>query len=184
MTKIKYRICKVKTCGKKYEVNPKYPLFPCCSFPCAIEYQSLLRKNKASKDWKIKKAEMKSNLMTHKDWVKLFQITFNTFIRLRDKELPCISCGAIKCEEFHAGHYIASTYQYLRFNEKNVHKQCSRCNTHLRGNIIPYRIELINRIGLNEVELLENSRHMMLELSIPEIQEKIKYYKSLINKLK
>jgi len=131
-----------------------------------------------------KVSKMKENLISHKDYIKLFQSVFNTFIRMRDADKPCISCGVLKCEEFHAGHYIASTYQYHRFNEHNVHKQCSKCNTHLRGNLIPYRIELINRIGLAEVEYLEDSRHMMLEITIPELKEKIKEYKEKIKNIR
>ena len=140
--------------------------------------------SKKDKEWKVKKAQMKSDLLTHKDYIKLLQVTFNTFIRLRDKDLPCISCGVLKCEEFHAGHYIATTYQYHRFNEFNVWKQCSKCNTYLRGNLIPYRIELIKRIGLNEVEYIENTRHMALELSIPDIKDLIIKYKEKIKELK
>ena len=38
-----------------------------------------------------------------------------------------------------AGHYWATTYSYLRFNEDNVHKQCSKnCNmenTEIKANI-------------------------------------------------
>jgi hypothetical protein len=138
---------------------------------------------KKDTDIKEKVSKMKENLISHKDYIKIFQSVFNTFIRLRDKDLPCVSCGVYNCEEFHAGHYIASTYQYHRFNEFNVHKQCSRCNTHLRGNLIPYRIELIKRIGLNEVEYLEDSRHMMLEITIPEIKEQINKYKIKIKSM-
>ena len=140
--------------------------------------------SKKDKEWKVKKAQMKSDLLTHKDYIKLLQTVFNTYIRERDKDLPCISCGVLNCEEFHAGHYLASTYQYHRFNPKNVHKQCSRCNTHLRGNLISYRIELIKRIGLEEVEYLENSRHMMLEITIPDIKDLIIKYKEKIKELK
>jgi hypothetical protein len=139
--------------------------------------------DKKGNEIKEKISKMKENLISHKDYIKIFQTVFNTFIRLRDKDKPCISCGVYKCEEFHAGHYIASTYQYLRFNELNVHKQCSKCNTHLRGNLIPYRIELINRIGLNEVENLENNRHQVLQITIPEIKEQIKKYKVQIKSL-
>lgn len=127
-----------------------------------------------------KVSKMKENLISHKDYIKLFQSVFNTFIRMRDADKPCVSCGVERCEEYHAGHFLASTYQYHRFNENNVHKQCSKCNTHLRGNLIPYRIELIKRIGLAEVEYLEDSRHMMLEITIPELKEKIKEYKEKI----
>ena len=173
---------KCKECNETF--TPSRPLQSVCSWSCSLKYGEKYKAKKDAKDWKAKKSKMKAELMTHKDWVRLYQITFNTFIRLRDKDLPCVSCGTTKCEEFHAGHYIATTYQYLRFNENNVHKQCSKCNTHLRGNSIPYRIELIKRIGLEEVEYLENSRHMMLQITIPEIQEKIKEYKEKIKYLK
>jgi len=131
---------------------------------------------------KVKK--MKVGLLTQPDYLKLCQKVFNEFIRLRDKDLPCVSCGTSKCEEFHAGHYIASTYQFLRFEEFNVWKQCSKCNTHLRGNLIPYRIELIKRIGLGKVEQLENDRHNNFKLSIPEITDLIAEYKFKIKELK
>lgn len=137
-------------------------------------------KKKIDKAMKKDTAERKEKLMTHKDHLKLLQVVFNTYIRMRDKSLPCISCGTFKAEEFHAGHYIATTYQYLRFDEANVHKQCSKCNTYLRGNSIPYRIELIKRIGLTEVERMENDRHKRLEITISEIKEKMIYYKKLI----
>ena len=176
---MKNKLIKCKICETKFECFNS--LRPYCSYECGAKYAVKLQENKKAKDWKVKKADMKSNLLTHKDYIKMLQVVFNTYIRERDKDLPCVSCNTFHCEEFHAGHYLASTYQYHRFNPTNVHKQCSRCNTHLRGNLIPYRIELIKRIGLNEVEYLENSRHMMLEITIPELKEKIKEYKQKIN---
>ena len=139
-------------------------------------------KTKQKTDAKVK--EMKLNLMTLSAYIKLFQAVFNTYIRLRDKDLGCISCERLNVEEFHAGHYIATTYQYHRFNEDNVHKQCSQCNTHFRGNLIEYRKRLITKIGLCKVEYLENTKHMMLELTIPEIKELIVQYKNKIKSLK
>jgi hypothetical protein len=43
---------------------------------------------------------------------------------------------------------------------------------------------LIKKIGLEEVEYLEESKRMMLEITIPEIKEKIIYYKKKIAELK
>ena len=37
----------------------------------------------------------------------------------------------------------------------NVHLQCSVCNNHLSGNLINYRTNLVKKIGLEHVELLE-----------------------------
>jgi len=173
MRRIKPKKC--KNCGEKF--TPERPLQYVCSPKCGYEYARKLS-DKAT----IKK--FKENLLTHKDYIQLLQKVFNTYIRMRDKDLPCISCGRTNVEEFHAGHYVASTYQYHRFNENNVHKQCSYCNTHLRGNLIDYRKALIKKIGLEEVEYLEESKRMMLEITIPEIKEKIIFYKKKIADLK
>ena len=173
MAKLNKRLC--KNCKKEFQKAS--PLQSVCSPTCAIERSYELNKKKREKEVNDKVKDMKVRLMKRGDYIKLLQIVFNMYIRKRDEKLGCVSCGVTKCEEFHAGHYIATTYQYLRFNEFNVHKQCSKCNTHLRGNSIPYRIELIKRIGLAEVERLENDRHKNLEITIPEIQELIKEYK-------
>ena len=180
MAKLNKRKC--KQCGVEFQKTE--PLQSVCSIKCSIDRSYQLNKKKREKALNDEVNSMKESLMKRKDWVNLFQKVFNTYIRMRDKNLPCISCGRNNVEEFHAGHYIASTYQYHRFNEDNVHKQCSQCNTHLRGNLIPYRIELIKRIGLERVEYLENTRHMMLEITISELKEKITEYKAKIKELK
>jgi len=172
---------KCKECGEPFQKVS--PLQSVCSVQCASNRAYKLNKAKREKELKAKVKGMKSEIMTRGEWIKLLQATFNTYIRLRDKDLPCVSCGKTNVEEFHAGHFVATTYQYHRFNEKNVHKQCSKCNTHLRGNLIPYRIELIKRIGLEEVEYIENTRHMMLEITIPEIKNMIVEYKNKIKSL-
>jgi hypothetical protein len=79
-----------------------------------------------------------------------------------------------------AGHYmsVGSTPE-LRFNEDNVHKQCERCNSYFSGNLVNYRRELINRIGVERVEFLERKDHEPLKLTIDEIKELIKKYKKM-----
>lgn len=86
----------------------------------------------------------------------LTQDTFNAFIRKRDDNgyhFVCISCNELKSlTQMNAGHYYsAGNHSYLRFNENNVHGQCIKCNCHLHGNLIPYRENLLKKIG--EVEL-------------------------------
>ncbi len=174
--------CKNPKCKKEF--MPKRHLQTVCSVQCAVELTSFQREKQEKKEWGIRKAVLREKTMSHKDYLKLLQVVFNTFIRLRDADRGCVSCGATVCEEFHAGHFVATTHQFLRFDEDNVWKQCSKCNTHLRGNLIPYRIELIKRIGKERVEELENQRHNTLKLSIPEIKEKISYYKEKIKEFK
>ena len=55
------------------------------------------------------------------------QKVFNQFIRLRDQDKPCISCGQVKLLQ--AGHYYpVQGYEGLRFDEFNVHGECAGCN--------------------------------------------------------
>lgn len=83
------------------------------------------------------------------------QLVFNAWIRKRDQNKGCISCGG-QVEQ--AGHYFsAGHYTALRFNEINVNGQCVRCNCFLHGNLIEYRQGLIKRYGEEKVLILENS---------------------------
>ncbi len=80
---------------------------------------------------------------------------FNKFIRERDKDDRCISCqkGAIQ----NAGHYLSQGHHSaLRYHEMNCNGQCIRCNMYLSGNLIPYRTHLVEKIGVENVEMLEN----------------------------
>ena len=71
---------------------------------------------------------------------------FHKFIRTRDQDRPCISCG--KYTTLQAGHFSsAGNHPSVKFNEDNVHGQCKRCNYFLSGNLLPYRDNLILKIG-------------------------------------
>lgn len=129
--------------------------------------------------------ERKEKLKSRPDWLKDLQRVFNEFIRLRDVDLPCISCGRYHKGQYHAGHYRSvGACPELRFNEDNAHKQCSACNSHLSGNILEYRLGLIEKIGLERVEFLERKDHPPLKLSVEEIKDLIKVYKAKCKELK
>ncbi|WP_202116081.1 recombination protein NinG, partial [Glaesserella parasuis] len=109
---------------------------------------------------------------------------FNEYIRLRDKDEPCISCQRFHQGQYHAGHYrTVKAMPELRFNEDNVHKQCSACNNHLSGNITEYRINLVRKIGAERVEALE-SYHPPVKWSAEDCKEIIKTYRAKIKELK
>ena len=104
------------------------------------------------------------------------QTTFNKFIRERDRDLGCISCGG-KID--HAGHYFSSGhYSALTFDEDNVHGQCLKCNNFLHGNLINYRMGLVERYGDKFVIKLENkSKNKLYKYSREELQDIINKYK-------
>jgi hypothetical protein len=84
---------------------------------------------------------------------KKAQEVFNRFIRERDKDKGCISCGS-QVEQ--AGHYLSQGHHSsFRFNEVNTNGQCIRCNCFLHGNLINYRKGLVLRYGPEKIEQLE-----------------------------
>lgn len=123
-----------------------------CSWACAIELGNRASASRMRKEIKKQREKLK----TRSEWLKEAQASFNAFIRERDKDLVCISCGRAHQGQWHAGHYRSvGAAPELRFEELNVHKQCAPCNNHRAGNVIEYRINLIKRIGIEKVEWLE-----------------------------
>jgi hypothetical protein len=130
-----------------------------------------------AKNWQKRKANLKRELLTVQDYVKLAQTVFNKYIRLRDAGNVCISCQKKPLKE-NAGHfYNANNHWNVRFNEMNVHLQCEHCNTFLSGNLIYYRENLINKIGNTEFLKLEAEASKTRKFTIEELKEIIKTYK-------
>ena len=98
----------------------------------------------------------RESLKSKAQHAKEAQSAFNAFIRERDADQPCISCGRWHNGQYHAGHYLSvGARPELRFTETNVHKQCAPCNTHLSGNAVLFRRGLVAKLGLELVEWLE-----------------------------
>lgn len=144
------RTKRCKACREPF--MPARPLQSVCSPLCAATYAKVQRA-------KIERRELldaKQKIKPRSQWMKEAQASINAFVRVRDARLPCVSCGRFHDGQWHAGHYLSTGARpELRFDEANLHKQCQPCNTHLHGNLVLYRAELINRIGLAEVERLE-----------------------------
>lgn len=113
------------------------------------------RRAEAAKERKEHR-EAKDRIKSRSDWLKEAQIAFNAFIRARDEGLPCVSCGRHHQGQNHAGHYRSvGSEPSLRFCEDQVWLQCAPCNTHLSGNLINYRIELLRRVGEEKLAWIE-----------------------------
>jgi hypothetical protein len=128
--------------------------------------------------------ERKAKLKTRQDYLKSAQAAFNKFIRERDAQLPCISCGRFHTGAYDAGHYRSvGTQPALRFHEDNVHRQCVPCNQHKSGNVVEYRLGLIARIGAARVEFLEQE-HAPAKFTIEEARQIKSHYAAKLRALK
>lgn len=157
MKEIKQKRCPV--CIEMY--TPKrygLRLTRCCeNAGCRLDYAQGVRAKEASKESAKKKRDFLANDVAHQK--KRAQKAFNEFIRLRDADLPCVSCDkpADWHGQWHAGHYkTTGARPDLRFNEDNCHKQCSVCNNYLSGNLAMYRLELERKIGGHRLAALES----------------------------
>ena len=155
---------KQKKC--RYCKQPFTPVLP-MQVVCGIECAKAIAKAKREKVEKANDRQKRESLKSRAQWLKEAQTAFNAYIRLRDIHKPCISCGRHHDGQYHAGHYLSiGAHPELRFDEWNVHKQCQPCNTHLHGNIVLYRANLISHLGEEVVAWLEGphkARHYTID---------------------
>lgn len=145
-----------------------------CSPICHREYQ---RQRKITNEKRL-------SIKSRRDWESDFQRVFNAYIRERDRDTGCISCGGNLGESFDAGHYASrGSSNALRYHTANVNGQCRKCNRFLAGNIIGYRKGLLQRYGNEIVDYLDNYRGIY-RWTIEECKEGIAYFSELTKELK
>jgi hypothetical protein len=135
------------------------PMQSTCSIPCALAFVAAIKYKALKKSEGVERklvAKARVTLKTRSELAQEAQVAVNAYVRLRDADLPCVSCGRHHQGQYHAGHYMSrGARPDLRFDLDNIHKQCAPCNEHLSGNIALYRIELVKRIGQAGVDRLE-----------------------------
>jgi FtsZ-binding cell division protein ZapB len=158
-----------------------------CNYACGLAIKEVneakARKALAQverKEIKVRKEKLKSRA----DHLREAQTAFNEWVRLRDADRPCISCGRHHDGQYHAGHFRSvGANPELRFEPDNVWKQCAPCNTHLSGNLVNYRISLLQLIGPDRVDWLEGP-HEPRKYTVEEINGIKAHYRALARELK
>lgn len=177
----KHKFKKCKQCGVKFA--PQYSsLQICCSIKCAREYNTKKEIDKRHKELKKGLKEQNKVSLLRDVSKRLVQ----KFARLRDKDLPCISCDSKTAQEWHGGHlFKAELYSGVLLSPKNVNKQCNKCNIHMDGNEAAYVLGFIKKYGqeafndlAEEARKTKNKKWDALELT-----EIIAYFKAEIKKL-
>lgn len=175
---------KCKFCPTKF--TPRNSLQTVCSPKCAIQLANQLSDRKQKRQEKAERAawnKRKADVKPIKHWEDMTQRVVNDFIRERDRELPCISCGTWETVQWEAGHFRSrGAASHLRYHEDNISKQCHRCNVQLSGNQQQYRINLISKIGLQRVIALEsdNNPHRYTREELDSLRAK---YRALLREI-
>lgn len=157
---------------------------PLCGLAIKDVNQDKAKKAMAHRE-RLEHKAAKEKVKRNGDHAKEAQQSFNAWIRLRDHGLPCVSCGTTADVQYAAGHYKPSgSNPALRFEPLNVHLQCNRnCNMAKSGNLGPYRIELIKRIGQDKVDWLEGP-HEPKRYTVEDLQAIKKHYRALVREMK
>jgi hypothetical protein len=151
---------RMKTCenpGCEVRFEKRSMTHRACSLECSVALTEA-DKRKAERQEDAKRRE---KLKTRSDYLKEAQTAFNRFVRERDRNRPCICCGKPLTLDAIGGGYDCGHYRstgsapHLRFDERNAHAQRKVCNRYGAGRAVDYRIGLVIRIGIEEVEALE-----------------------------
>lgn len=151
------RKCAVKGCANRFQ--PRNMTHKVCGPDCAAVHAATERKRLDVKQTRERKAAVK----TRSQHIADTQVAFNALVRYRDRNEVCISCDTVLATldgapggGYDCGHYRSrGSSPHLRFDLRNAHGQCKKCNRYRAGNAADYRIGLIVRIGLPAVEALE-----------------------------
>lgn len=144
-------------CGEMF--TPARQMQKACGPKCASMMVEHLKARTAEKAAREDRKQTRAQLEAMKPrsyWVKRAQAAVNAWVRLRDAGKPCISCGTLTADAWHAGHFYSTAARPdLRFDPANIHRQCAQCNLFLSGNLIAYRMNLPARIGQEELDRLD-----------------------------
>lgn len=177
MKKLKQKTC--KACKSKF--TPTQFAQCVCDWKCSLEWEKMKKAKKEAKAHT--KARQEFRLGDKSLQKKLAQAIVNKWIRLRDDDKPCISCGRHHEGQWHAGHYLSvGSHPHLRYNTRNIHKQCAPCNNYLSGNVLEFRKGLVKRYGSEFVDRLE-SYQSHRKFTIDEVIAIGSYYKRMIKEV-
>jgi len=114
---------------------------------------------------------------------------FSLYIRLREANeygmVQCFTSGRVyHYKKIHAGHFMSRRHLSTRWCETNVQPQSAADNLFGQGEQFKFSIHLDSKFGEGTAEELQYKSRTTLKISRIEYEEKISYYKSLVEKLK
>jgi len=115
---------------------------------------------------------------------------FSLFIRLREATdeglVQCFTCGKVSHYKsgMQNGHFQSRKHLATRWNQENCQVQCVGCNMFKSGEQYKFSIALDGKYGEGTAEELELLARTIMKVSRIDYEDKISYYKDLVEKLK
>lgn len=136
----------------------------------------------------MKKTQTKKKTWpTRSELIKKLDQIFSVYTRLsvadKDWYITCPLCWArvhwIKAQNMH---FITRSVFKYRWDERNCHAGCMRCNVILHGNYIVYTRRMQRKYGEILVDEMINDKQIT-KIATWSLQEMIDYYTDLVNDL-
>lgn len=114
-------------------------------------------------------------------WKKEADRWFSKYIRERDKNKGCYTCGT-SSPKLQCGHFVPRQYLATRYSEINNHAQCYACNMLFNGQPSAYAERLKKDYGNDIVASLEGMRKTIIrDMNYEEIAHEYQIkYESLV----
>ena len=114
---------------------------------------------------------------------------FSLYIRLRESTIDgvtqCFTCGKIDYHnKLQCGHFQSRRHLATRWDQENCQVQCVGCNMFKAGEQYKFSIALDSKYGEGKAEELQFLARTIMKVSRIDYEEKISYYKDLVEKLK
>lgn len=158
---------KCSYCKLKKEVAFDTGIYKFCSNDCRFNMGKTIldKQKKKAKQAVIKKAKTQKSkdkrrlkeLMSRGAWYQKLQRVKNQWVtKVRDVNEFCCTCSTENDIKYDAGHYIAVGKNIdLRFEDTNIHKQCSQqCNVFGRGMPVEYDEFIKKKYGVGHYNWL------------------------------
>ena len=118
---------------------------------------------------------------------KLWKI-FSQYIRQRDSDssgyCKCFTCNfRAPWRQFDAGHGVGRQHKSTKYDERNVHAQCKRCNGFEGGQQAIYKEEVEKRYGKGTWDELVIKSKQVCKRGKTEIEVMEQYYKKEVERL-
>jgi hypothetical protein len=114
---------------------------------------------------------------------------FSLYIRLREATdeglVQCFTCGNVNNYKvgMQNGHFMSRQFMATRYDEQNCQVQCVGCNMFKFGEQFKFSLALDYKYGKGTAEELLHKSRQINKMSSKDFEEKISYYKSLVENL-
>lgn len=119
---------------------------------------------------------------------KKLDMWFSRYIRMKGADscgtTQCVTCGKLDhFKSMHASHFASRRHMATRWDERNVHVCCPRCNVFESGALDEYSRFILDTYGRETFDELLRLKHMTKKFTRDELNELIMKYQSLVNEL-